>query len=108
MHGGSALRVAVLDLRPTAESIGEDDVGGLGVPQRGNQDTFRGRDGDVVVIAFESEVPGQATATGIQDDGFDIGSAKQLGIGVEPHDRMLMAVRLHERTTAETGRIPPR
>ena len=106
MHCAPTSAVALLDLRPTAEPVGKHDVSGLGVAQSGEQDPFGRRDRDVVVRGLESEVARQPAAARIQDDGVDTSPAQQRGIGIERHDRVLVAVHLHQCPTIDVRWVP--
>src|SRR5690348_2137247 len=91
-------------LRTATEAVGNDH----GVLARGpdlrQQYAFGGRHRHVVMTAFEAEVPGQATAAGVQLLAVDPGPFHQAGVGGQ--HRVLMAVRLHHRVHVELRWIP--
>ncbi len=90
----------LLDLRPTAEAVGDDDRVGTGGPHCREQHPLRAGHGHVVVAAFESEVAGQPAATRVEDVDIVRHLPEELLVGTESHDGALMAVGLHQHPAA--------
>lgn len=74
-------------------AVGEDDVIVGRRLDRGKKLMLRDRDGHLVVAAFDTEVPGEATASTEAGDG-GAGVPQKVRVGVPAHHRMVVAVRL--------------
>ena len=83
----------LVELGAAGEPVGQHHRVLARVAHGGQQDGLSHRLGDVVVAAFDTEVPGQAAAAA---DGVDLGAGagQQRGVGLPAHHGVLVAVRL--------------
>ena len=84
------------DLGAAAVAVGDHGRAAVG-PDGGKQDPLPAGLGDLVVAAFEAEVPGQAAAARIEHFGLHAERRHHLAVGVEPQVGVLVAVHLHQR-----------
>jgi hypothetical protein len=68
----------------------------VGRPGRGPQAPLGAGGRHFVVPALEAEVAGQAAAAGVEDVHINAAAPQDLGVGVETHDRVLVAVDLRD------------
>ena len=94
MDGGRVGGLA--DLGAAAVAVGDHGGGAVGA-DGGEQDPLPAGLRDLVVAAFEAEVPGQPAAARIEHLGLNAERGHHLTVGVEPEVGVLVAVHLDQR-----------
>src|SRR5207248_10574900 len=101
-------RRAMRDLRPAAETVGDDRRVRRGGTNGRQQYPLAHCPRNLVVPAFEAEIACQTATSGIRDDGLDASLRHQLTVGVEAEDGVLMTVGLHKGIGTNLRRLPIR
>ena len=96
VHRG-ATAVEMGDLRPAAEAVGHDGLVRWSAAHRRHQLVLGTGHRDVVVPLLEAEIACQAATPGIEELAVHPGRSQCVDIGAGTEDRMLVAVRLHQR-----------
>src|SRR4051794_38230827 len=96
----------LLDLGPAAEAVGEDQALGRSLANGREESSLADRDGDVVLAGLEPERARQPATPGIEHLEVEAEALQELAVGVEPHDRLLMAVPVHDRASLKPWHLP--
>src|SRR5690606_26627961 len=107
-HLGEVERAAVrglADLLAATEPVRDDDRVLAGLADRWQQHALAGADRDLVLLRLEAERAGHAAAAGVEDLEVQADPRQELLLGVEVHDRLVMAMAVDDGACAEPRRF---